>query len=338
MADSALIGRRTRTGCALVIIVASASMTTRAIVATESAWSVAIRPLNAHHSVNGGQGSTRDQRDAAPPRTYEEFASLPQDRDARRIIFQKLPPETSSAIVREHMRQVLVAHPEFTRDQRELILTVIETSTPEMFSAPEGSPLKDLALSHEMMLLQSFEPEQLGDIDYLSAGRLPNHVPADRLRLVVGQPMPDFSFIDFQGKRGRLSGFRGQYVLVQFWGTWCGACRQEVEWIKKAYAAFRGRSLEVLGVDDEQARDGALEPTYERARRFVSDARIEWPQVRGDSVQQLLRSVLIVGFPTHVLLDSKGVILSAGRDGLGELPLRGESLLATLDKVLPRRQ
>ncbi len=150
-----------------------------------------------------------------------------------------------------------------------------------------------------------------------------------RIELVVGQELTDFEFHDFEGRKRRLSDFRGQFLLLDFWGTWCGPCVREIPNLKAAYAQFRERGFEILGIDHGDE--------FEQARAFVAEREMDWPEVHPESGDPLVQERFrIIGYPTYVLLDPTGTILSVGREG--QPPLRGEALLETLEQVLPPSQ
>jgi thiol-disulfide isomerase/thioredoxin len=142
----------------------------------------------------------------------------------------------------------------------------------------------------------------------------------------TGPEVPDFTFTDFTGAARSLSEFRGRYVLLDFWGSWCGPCRREVPFMKDAYARFRPRGLEVIGMDYEQ---GA---TLQDVRAYLQEQGVTWTFATPDSVKDVIMTRFQVSsFPTLWLLDREGRLLET-RNAM----LRGERLASTLDLVLPK--
>ncbi|WP_400263334.1 peroxiredoxin family protein [Sphingobacterium sp. SG20118] len=73
----------------------------------------------------------------------------------------------------------------------------------------------------------------------------------------MGQLVPDFAQEDADGQIIKLSDFRGQYVLLDFWASWCRPCRAENPNLVKSYAEFKDKKFEILGIslDKEGKRD-----------------------------------------------------------------------------------
>jgi thiol-disulfide isomerase/thioredoxin len=121
-----------------------------------------------------------------------------------------------------------------------------------------------------------------------------------------------------------LSSFRGKYVLVDFWASWCKPCRMENPVVVKAYQQFKNRNFTVLGVSLDQpgAKDDWM--------KAVMKDGLTWTQVSDlkfwDSAVVSLYQ--ISGIPYNVLIDPQGKIIAES--------LRGDDLSATLDKLLPR--
>ncbi|HKO44248.1 MAG TPA: TlpA disulfide reductase family protein [Pyrinomonadaceae bacterium] len=159
---------------------------------------------------------------------------------------------------------------------------------------------------------------------------LRSHEPSEyrRIELKLGEEFPDFSFQDFQGKPRKLSEFRGKYVLMEFWATWCGPCIAEIPYLKSAYAKYQDRGFEILGMDNDDQ--------IEKARALITEKKMTWPQATTPSIKDLLEFRLRVkAYPSNVLLDPQGRVISLGLKD--HLPLKQEKLLQTLEKLLPQK-
>jgi thiol-disulfide isomerase/thioredoxin len=155
-----------------------------------------------------------------------------------------------------------------------------------------------------------------------------------RVEMTVGTTVPDFSFVDHAGTKRRLSDFRGKYVLLDFWGTWCGPCVAQFPFLKTAYERFRNRGLEVLGIDFEQpdTTEEDLVNGLANAKKIVAEKGANWTHATPASSKDLYaRRFRITAYPTIILLGPDRKIVSVG----GDLPLKDEGLLKTLDQVLP---
>jgi peroxiredoxin len=139
----------------------------------------------------------------------------------------------------------------------------------------------------------------------------------------VGSVAPDFSQADTSGNMISLTSFRGKYVLVDFWASWCGPCRMENPNVVDAFTKYKDKNFTVLGVSLDRSKDAWLQAIYQDQLYWthVSDLKF-WSN-------DVARMYKISSIPQNFLLDPEGKIIAKN--------LRGPELLSRLEELLQKK-
>lgn len=123
-----------------------------------------------------------------------------------------------------------------------------------------------------------------------------------------GREVPDFTLNDINGNPLNLSSLRGKYVVLDFWGSWCGWCIKGMPEMKKYYEKYAGK-FEILGID--------CSDSDEAWKNAVKEHGLPWLHVYNTDDSSVLEDYGIEGFPTKIVLDPEGRIV---RTVVGEDP------------------
>jgi peroxiredoxin len=136
----------------------------------------------------------------------------------------------------------------------------------------------------------------------------------------IGTPMENFTQPDTSGKPVELSSFKGKYVLIDFWASWCGPCRKENPNVLKAYNAFKEKGFTVLGI--------SLDDKAANWKKAIRDDKMPWVQVSDLKgwKNEVSSGLGIQAIPSNLLIDPSGKVIA--RD------LRGAMLENKLKQLL----
>ena len=114
-----------------------------------------------------------------------------------------------------------------------------------------------------------------------------------------GQPAPDFALKSSTGENLRLSEYRGDVVMINFWATWCGPCRQEMPLLDELYSRYQRVGFNLLGVNiDDDSR---------RAMQMIDELGVNFP-VLFDARKEVSELYNVEAMPVTVLVDREGTV------------------------------
>ncbi|MGF1672047.1 MAG: TlpA family protein disulfide reductase [Balneolaceae bacterium] len=138
--------------------------------------------------------------------------------------------------------------------------------------------------------------------------------------LQIGQKSPSFSAITLHGETLTLEDLDGKFVILEFWGTWCGPCIPEIPYLQTLWEKHGEYNLLILGI--------ALDDNEDVVTRFIEERDMPWPQIlQSDQFRgELVELFNVVGIPRMYLLNPSGEIVA--RD------LRGEEMVSEVNRLI----
>lgn len=113
----------------------------------------------------------------------------------------------------------------------------------------------------------------------------------------ISGPAPDFTLHSRSGQNLRLSDYRGQVVLLNFWASWCGPCRQEMPLLEELYKRYHNLGFTILGVN--------VDTDSSKANHYLRDIRVSFP-ILYDTQNTVVKNYNVNAMPTTVIIDKNG--------------------------------
>jgi peroxiredoxin len=139
-------------------------------------------------------------------------------------------------------------------------------------------------------------------------------------RFRIGQPVIDFRQTDSSGNDVTYAAFKGKYVLIDFWASWCYPCRVEYPFLKKAYQQYKDKNFEIIGISLDSKREDWVKAIRENGFAFTMASDLKG---RDNAIAVAYG---ITAIPQNLLVDPNGIIIAKN--------MRGEDLLKKLEEVI----
>jgi peroxiredoxin len=115
----------------------------------------------------------------------------------------------------------------------------------------------------------------------------------------TGAPAPQFSLASREGKDVSLTQYQGQVVMINFWASWCGPCRQEMPLLESIYKKYNKLGFTLLGVN--------VEPDSKAAIDWLKETPVSFP-ILFDKDSKVSKLYDVAGMPSTVIIDRAGKV------------------------------
>ena len=165
----------------------------------------------------------------------------------------------------------------------------------------------DLLVLDNKKLDANFIVLQKKNLERSLAGLNKYYEEAMRTKKMDGSLSPSFNYDNYKGGKTKLEDFRGKYVYIDVWATWCGPCRTEIPFLKKLEEKYHQKNIVFISLSIDQLKD------IEKWKKLIKDKELGGVQVFADNDwnSQFVKDYNITGIPRFILIDPNGKIVKA---------------------------
>ena len=141
-------------------------------------------------------------------------------------------------------------------------------------------------------------------------------------QLIIAKGAPSPKFVDYQNVKGgtsSLDDFKGKYIYIDVWATWCGPCKEEIPYLKEVEKKYHNKNIEFVSISIDKDKD------KEKWAKMVKDLKLSGVQLRADKdfKSKFVKDYLINGIPRFILINPNGEIVKS----IAPRPSSGEKLI-----------
>ena len=133
-------------------------------------------------------------------------------------------------------------------------------------------------------------------------------------QLLPGEAAPEIVLPDVEGKMYSLKDFKGKYVFIDFWATWCYPCRREIPYLAKLFKEFASKNIVFMSISIDKEKEAWMQ--------MLKKEKMPWLQLHSTPNAKLLQDYQIYSIPRFVLIDKEGKIINAKAPAPSEKKLR----------------
>jgi len=157
-----------------------------------------------------------------------------------------------------------------------------------------------------VLLKQGSDAEGIAELKAYAASPRITRESSEAAQRIIANPIrarapfaPDFTFLTLEGQKMSNATLRGKVVLLDFWGTWCGPCREAVPMLRTLEKEFSGQEFVLVGISDDDDEKAV--------RKFTQAQQMDWAE-HVDASGDVMTAFKVESFPTFVVMDKDGVI------------------------------